>query len=399
MFLAVDKSPGCAPSSAGKLELHLVTDQRQIQPTYEAGRGIRLSNVFDIYELSTKDRITLAHSIVLAYWQLYDSELTRAGWTSDTIYLMYQKDEVKGSYSLPLISYLTFPFDTVWASESTPQKRNHAAVHSYPDILSIGTILLEIALSKVMPPESSEHLSDTSRTNARLRTAAAHLDFLKTQTWENFKHKGYFETAVEGCLNFMGIQEQHTTAQRYKEMTPREIFYQKVVCPLAYLAKSGFKAQRGGHARRKEQHKKRLEKQRALPDGPDGALHTGLSLNTGSWLEDLKSICRNLEVERRRQGIKDRIRVAILDTGCELSLVPSKSPLKVDWRDFLDDSNTPQDLYGHGTLMTRLILECSPNATVIVARIAKDVDGLQDNQSKVAEVRQIYLLMKARESG
>lgn len=96
------------------------------------------------------------------------------------------------------------------------------AVHLSPGILSIGIILLEIALSVRCPPP----LGKFQPTNVRLQIAKDRLQDLKENEWDtfSFQHKPMFVTTVEQCLKFRNdIPERKA---------PDE-FYTKVVCPLA----------------------------------------------------------------------------------------------------------------------------------------------------------------------
>ncbi|KAK2611671.1 hypothetical protein N8I77_005001 [Diaporthe amygdali] len=322
----------------------------------------------------TENKIALAYTIALAFWQLYDCDLTKTTWTSENIWFMPQMNlGVQGDHTLSLMSYLTFPFDAECRDRPSQQQSDSIAVHLFPRILSIGIILLEIALSQPFPETPVE---DVHHSNSRLQIAKAWLNDLGDKEWDLFESKHFFYEAVEECLGFEILRRQETV---------KEEFYRKIVCRLAHLLKDGFKNHHQGRA-----HPKRQAEEPLPLSEPEGAFHTGRPLVQRKWLPNLNSICEEVELKRREHEISTPITVAILDTGCDLSLAfPEEDNPTVQWKDFVEENNdNPKDSYGHGTLMARLVLECSPCAEIIVARIAKDMKGLEGNQSKIAEAIQ-----------
>lgn len=343
------------------------------------------------YKFKTKDRILLAHNVSLAYWQLFGSDLTRNIWTSDTIWFMEQESfRVTQDNSSPLTSCLTFEFDAA-CDQSAQQQIGNTPVHEFPGILSIGIILLEIALSIPFPPL---RLGGTSSINKKHQIANARLEDLKTKKWDCFPSKWIFDAAVEECLNFKVSKAKHVQSGKPLEQIAREEFYTKVVCRLAYLVESGFKSSPGGRVCPKRQG----QDDSVTQDESRGEFQTGTRLIERNWLQNLKRICHDVEQERQNHDISTPIKVAILDTGCDLSLLPSAADGDtVKWKDFAEESNQHRgDAHGHGTLMARLVLECAPSAELIVARIAKDLKGLQGKQPQIAEVRGILFLNQAQ---
>lgn len=365
------------------------------------------------YDFSTKDKILLAHTIVLAYWQLYGTELTHNLWTSESIYLMEEENVgARKNYTSPLTSCLTFDFEASCNTQSAPQESKHAPIHQFPGILSIGMILLEIALSKTFPVLS---YGGTRSINSKHRIAKIWLDELKGEPWNCFPSRWIFDDAIEECLNFRVQQNQQTLGGQSVEAKARKEFYTKVVCRLAYLLKYGFNTASGGRVcpkkRGKDEPGSKDEAEAKSEPGPrrgksprkrdtdeigseneaEAESQVGRRRANSKWLENLKRICTEVEILRRKHHISDSIKVAILDTGCERSLLPvGGTGYKVDWKDFVEESNqSAEDQHGHGTLMARLVLECAPSAEIIVARIAKDEKDLRGNQARIAEVRQV----------
>lgn len=77
--------------SSSTNELYHLAEQQDVQTPYKSGKGVSLSAVLLDYKLSTRDKITLAYAITLAYWRLYGSKLTRNIWTIDDIWFMPQR--------------------------------------------------------------------------------------------------------------------------------------------------------------------------------------------------------------------------------------------------------------------------------------------------------------------
>lgn len=384
LFLSFHGGPESVPDPSSEKELYL-REEQAIQPSYKPGEGIQMSQLLLNYKITTKDKIVLAYTIALAYWQLYGSDLTRAVWTSRSIWFMQESElGVMQDHTLPLKSYLTFNFGKQCVGKPNQPPIDLTPVHDFPEILSIGIILLEIALSRPFPDIP---LDGALCINSRHQIAIKSLEALEKMKWDCFPSKWMFDAAVAECLNFRMPQAKKTPRGISMEEMAREQFYRKVVCRLAYLVKSGYKKTQAGRAEPKRQG----EEKQMPPDACEsrGDLHSGRRIVEKKWLENLKKICTEVEEKRCECQVSTSIKVAILDTGCDPSLLPGKPERHtVKWKDFTDANNQhPQDKCGHGSLMARFVLECAPSAEIIVARIAKDIDGLEQSQPKIAEVR------------
>lgn len=129
--------------------------------------------------------------------------------------------------------------------------------------------------------------------------------------------------------------------------------------------------------------------QHQQPDESEAEFHGGWELSERKWDLNLKRICATVQKPRAQHEVSTPIRVAILDTGCDTGLVfPGNGSPRPIWKDYVQKNNeTPLDSYGHGTLMIRLVQECSPCAEFIVARVAEDTKGLKKSQLEIAGVR------------
>ncbi|KAL8418730.1 hypothetical protein RB594_002080 [Gaeumannomyces avenae] len=109
------------------------------------------------------------------------------------------------------------------------------------------------------------------------------------------------------------------------------------------------------------------------------------------WLSELMKISRQVESKRRKRRIAAPVRVAILDTGLDwdFPVFRERSGLLksvTDVKDFVTPSTqTVTDVFGHGTFMARLIMECAPGVEILVARIAENTNELKNSQANIKE--------------
>lgn len=357
------------------------------------GYGESLAGVLCKHQMTHRDKGILAYIIAQAYYHFYNSDLMRIKWTSDAIGFMLsttKKDE------LLLQPYLIFPFGT----QDPPEEEyldDMTLIHHHPRILSFGILLLEIGLSR--PFQYVPKSNPIAQANHNLQSADVCLRDLKKATWDGFVYKYLFDNAIEYC-----IREGRCLIDKQKQPGPvgteadtstmalangepgiddrREKFYKNVVLPLRYLAETGlgYEAGKVRHIRRKPSTDVPSEL-----SSPEASFHAGRPVIPGQWLDDLSDIGREIEWQRRQCGMQPAIRVAILDTGGNID--DDSLWRIVETRNFVDESdNTVTDKYGHGTLMTRLIMACAPSAKIIIARVAKNSKDLKHSQNNIKKV-------------
>ncbi|KAK1243912.1 hypothetical protein MKX08_002050 [Trichoderma sp. CBMAI-0020] len=350
----------------------------------QGGPGKPLHTILRLYDPASKDKVMLAYAIARSSWQYYDSELMRTRWTSDTIWFMPEDDDGKHKGQLPRCTYLSFPFDV--SGNIMPDIIDEGLLnHRCPRIFDIGVLLLEIGLGTPFQ---------------RL------LELQKTE-WGNFTKKQYFDLTVEFCLNseyFVSRSKQlrpvgggpkictaRTSDSDWRQdiSTRKKIFYQNVVRPLEWLAKGKFKAQARDITYVSEKPDSSLP--RGMSDAtpqpePEALFHSGI--DSRMWLQGLKRISEYVERKRRDFEVAAPVRIAILDTGCDqgFTAFQARSKQFAVGKDFVDPSATNMtDTFGHGTLMTRLIIECAPGAEIIVVRVAQNTKKLKESQKNIKE--------------
>jgi hypothetical protein len=114
------------------------------------------------------------------------------------------------------------------------------------------------------------------------------------------------------------------------------------------------------------------------------------------WLQKFDLVNERLEI-LAEAGTKP-VKVAVLDTGCNLSAhcfnsvaVRQDERLAGHWFDCLDEDEEPvdDDPNQHGTAMATLLLRLLPRATaeIYVARVSRNADGLSAAKDNIAKVR------------
>ncbi|KAL6690224.1 hypothetical protein J3F84DRAFT_405367 [Trichoderma pleuroticola] len=341
------------------------------------GHGESLAGVLCKHQMTHRDKGILAYIIAQAYYHFYNSDLMRIKWTSDAIGFMLSttdKDE------LLLQPYLIFPFGT----QDPPEAEylgDMTLIHHHPRILAFGILLLEIGLSK--PFQYVPKSNYIAQANHNLQSADVCLKNLKKTTWDGFVYKGLFDNAIEYCIREgrclidkqkqpgpVGTEADTSTMTLAQEESGiadrREKSYKNVVLPLRYLAETGF-GYKVGNVRRIRRKPSADPLSTDVPSElshPEASFHAGKPVAPEQWLDDLSRIGKDIETQRRLCGMKPVIRE----------------------RNFVDKSDdTVTDTYGHGTLMTRLIMKCAPSANIIIARVAENSKDLKHSQENIKE--------------
>ncbi|KLO83427.1 related to thermostable alkaline protease precursor [Fusarium fujikuroi] len=367
------------------------------------GQGLPLSLAIQSYKLTDKDKILLAHAIAHSFWQFYESDLMKHRWTSDDIWFMNEMDpQHSPKDQLALRVYM--PLDFEYQQISLTDEERAMLTHPFPQILSLGLVLLQIGLSK--PFKSMTHLPLISRLNRDHGAARQLLGELEKAQWARSTHRDIFARAVANCLDPRTFTASTPKPKTTKNSTKDELaittsedgvrrkVYAEIVEPLSKLVNIAFKADAKyvsylAKCKEVETHNK-LHSQVA-------SFHTGKTIVPEEWLDNLKHI--SMHIMNLREAKPDHefkpVKVAVLDTGCDADLPFCKIPRRKKsiraWKDFASNggegtgADCMEDQYGHGSLMTRLIMEAAPLAHVYVARVAKNTRDLEFSSDQIAQ--------------
>lgn len=214
------------------------TDDDALKHRASPGTGMSLAHVLDEFELSVKQKLSLAHSVALAFWQYYDSQLMHRAWTSQTIWFMPEPDLEDDSERLPLRTYITFhPEATKCAFDASEFIKTYPLIHRCPRIQYLALLLLEIGLGKSFRGRSFSR--QVLQLNYYNSIALKYLEELKLATWESFDHKYILTDAIEECLEFNALTGKDGNLDTSDcRIYRRSKIYDKVVSPLGWLNSS-----------------------------------------------------------------------------------------------------------------------------------------------------------------
>jgi hypothetical protein len=102
------------------------------------------------------------------------------------------------------------------------------------------------------------------------------------------------------------------------------------------------------------------------------------------WFRDLFSDVHPIVAARRRTSA-EKIRVAVLDSGVDMSH-PLLAPHLSRIREVKDWTGQPGDRVSHGTFVAALVLSVAPNAEIYVAKVFESTHGTAHTKRYVSEV-------------
>ncbi len=430
-------------------DLHKYQLARTLPYAKSRGPGDSLAKLLDLglYDLTPKDKVMLSFAIARSFWEFYGSEMMTAPWCSEDIWLMPQKHKHQtNSDSLELRPFINFPFgqDPLGPDEFLELDD---LTHTFPRILSLGIILLEIGRGEklgLLPLTANQNLQQLrDSVNDAHSDASSQLLALRNEVWDMCRYKRAFDLAVSNCLDHTKFIESPGTRKKrirlnleeFEELPPerraavkqkqieyqkraiqdrREAIYHHVVSPLYWLAKIGNDDGKDECLikPRKRQHAE-VRHQSTSPDDLDKVETQELwkrvqtpSFNSDerversaeTWFEDIQAISNLVFRRRRKLDVRMRVklppvRIAILDTGCDLTLkFFQRANCFKAWCDFAagPQSETEVDEDGHGTFMARLMVQIVPGCELYIARVAQTRQRLECNEQGVADVSSVH---------
>ncbi|KAL7930206.1 hypothetical protein V8C35DRAFT_313804 [Trichoderma chlorosporum] len=368
--------------------------------------GISLANILENYHLSAKMKAVLAYTLAYSVWQYYDTDWMTTTWTSETIQFIWESENSRpGHQSLvfPSKPYLSVQFDNedpFFDEYSTVEDE----IHYYPRIRTLGIMLVEIGIGSPLPKQDRGHQAQSiaATTNQYLTQAIRCLNDGKL--WESFEFSDYRD-AVKDCLDpktFTLYGEAEETQQGLRQR--RDMLYKKVVSRLKELLEGTkwmeqltnnridplntsirrtpiqqVELRSPNDALGGQQDDKKPKKTRAEGDRDEK--------EAMKWLSRMQKLSQTLAAPPGRSS--SRVRIAILDTGCDddspfFHLSSNVSRLK-GWKDYVGGSEERLDKHGHGTHLASLIMDIAIDAEVYIARIAADATELSTTNENVAK--------------
>ncbi|KAL8305770.1 hypothetical protein RB597_003520 [Gaeumannomyces tritici] len=327
---------------------------------------------------SIREKRALAVRLGYCLMDFFDADLS-----SKSIYFL---SSTKASCSRTRSETLYLSF----ASGLPATTESHVFRIGHPTLLSFAKLLLEIDFGQSIDLNIS---SDDDKAN---RVIWAELCNVVDQLEEE-RNDSYLQ-AVRGCLmahiQISRALRMGSADERDAELTIRKELYREVVERLeTALAEStpraGNKRQRPASKRPRMPNTPETESTRPSRLEREALFHSAIVPKM--WLSELMKISRQVESKRRKCRIAAPVRVAILDTGLDwdFPVFRERSGLLksvTDVKDFVTPSTqTVTDVFGHGTFMARLIMECAPGVEILVARIAENTNELKNSQANIKE--------------
>ncbi|KAI9928487.1 hypothetical protein ASPWEDRAFT_50364 [Aspergillus wentii DTO 134E9] len=371
--------------------------------------GISLADILSRFHLTAKMKLALAYILAYSVWQYYDSDWMKTRWTSETIQFVKEcgSDRTCGKGQF----FAWKPYLSVSFGDEDPESGEYSdldgEIHHYPRIRALGIMLVEIGIGFPL------HRSDKDRSSKSL-AARINEDLLLAlqyskdkRLWEDCEYPDYL-TAVNHCLdpgtfNIAPSIRGQSDKEFMEGLKQRmNILYDKVVFPLEEVLQGTKWMEQLTSIPPLEAPSKKAMSISAenfsadVDDAPVTPTVRKLSKrfltksekDAKRWLSRMRRLNSELG-ETIPPVITTRIRIAVLDTGCDFNapffLHPDNESRLKGWRDFADGSDDFQDGHGHGTHLVSLIMKIAPDAHVYVARVAKNPDDLLGASENVAQ--------------
>ncbi|KAE8447647.1 hypothetical protein EG329_010618 [Mollisiaceae sp. DMI_Dod_QoI] len=395
-----------------------VTTMRQILKKEES---LRRAKGLHHREIKKNEKQRLGLLIATSLLHLYGSPLLQNVLNADTIYVAQDKsgDTHKGTVTE---AYITCAL----SSEPIEQRGliEDEPVPGDPFVLALTTVLLELELEEevIIKDEDIDEFSE--RRSLYIALTRLHGD-------SEGNIDGQYYHIIDSCLQLYD-QFSDTESKEYSRKIRTELF-KKVIYPLkkryevlsnpgelvssnavvsqetASSSNSGFpspqmlsfRAPRGPMSTIAEVSEVHSIIQNAgTPSNPLAVSSDPLLLasqgtisNSKHWLERIDKINKYLNNFQRSRPTARRVKIAILDTGCDLdascliNLGCTEARLIDHWHDWSGTSKVAidEDPGKHGTALVALLLRVALHAEVFVGRVAKDEGELGHATEKISQ--------------
>lgn len=380
-----------------------------LQQIVEHVPSISLADILErCYHFTAKMKLALAYILTYSAWQYYDSGWMKRRWTSETIHFVKECGRNGAGKQSELFAwkpYLSAHFgDEDLASGDF--RDVDGEIHRYPRLRALGIMLVEIGIGKSLRRSDEEHpaRSLAAKTNKELLLAIQYSK--EEKLWGDCYYPKYLY-AIDRCLDpgtfalapcARGVDDR----AKVEGLEQRKKFlYDQVVLPLEELLHgTGWMEQITAigplFAERRAADKCFADDAAVKPSAAREASKKSLTESqrkAKSWLWEMQHLNTELAQTFPQIGpghFSERIRIAVLDTGCDNDApffhLPDNGPRLKQWKDWVDGSASWQDLHGHGTHLVSLIMRIAPEADIYVARIAESPDQLMKAGENVAEV-------------
>ncbi|GJC88682.1 hypothetical protein ColLi_11520 [Colletotrichum liriopes] len=367
-------------------ELHQLYDGFPVLQDVDSGPSFSLRGVLEMGRLSNRMKLVLAYIVARSFWQYYDSPWMESPWTSDSIHFLPESlktDENQSSGAL----YASKPYFAVEFEEHSGKFAeycsNFGVIFRYPRLLALCIVLLEIGRGQCLTIE--DHGSVEANLNETWTLAKRLTD--RNRTWGDFDYPHY-RKAILGCLNYVPSNKESACIET-DVFARKAAIHAAVVQPLEkLLSELGFAGNL--HITDPIDASRGPGQVPCIPAVPAMPSKNRDADQSARWFDELNVINQYFKKRGPLTSVRAP-RVAILDTGFDEEAVFFSSPGRKrkikGWRDWVAGSPNPVDENGHGSHTTAIVMKVAPDATIYVARIAKDRSTLRNATQAIAEVR------------
>ncbi|KAL7919842.1 hypothetical protein ACQKWADRAFT_300209 [Trichoderma austrokoningii] len=370
------------------------------------GDGLSVS---DFSKYTPKDKLTLCYILANSLLFLYPGSWFQTAWSSDKIYFVRH-------FSNSTSAALTFPYLSVAFQQIHNNPPNHMQYHSHPAILALGIIFLEIATNTKFKRRSQEPTS-WEQFNSDGMQALQQLQELERQITRDHSKRisRALIKAIRSCL-ILEPPSNFPCKVLSEEGPIRQYILSCIIQPLASDLSDGYQVSLDKlHddlmlGRSTENLDQPGVDRRPLPKAADvipaeitepetrelcllgGKVDRDVrpegdkKVAADAWFEWHTDALNRIET--LRDNGSQRVRIAILDSGIELSR-DQKDMYDTDpgfeYRSWVGADGEWKDDVGHGTHLAVLLRKIAPNAAVHVARVFKKKPHIDKSAQNIAE--------------
>ncbi|KUJ07746.1 uncharacterized protein LY89DRAFT_789435 [Mollisia scopiformis] len=336
-------------------------------------------------ELSTEQRLQLAHQVAFSLFYLFSTPWIQESWTSDDVYLTWQESPV--AFVHPVFSRKSIVVSNDALDIEKPSQPK------VPFVNSLGRFLVELWCGT-----SWSHLQRVFLAGEGSSEVMEHDTFIfnRLLNWIGDSKIADRDKPfhLEGSSYLMAVRKCFTCDFNLSEVDKDSLLgnehfarwiYRHVLRPLQYSLED-FQSQQERFFGTRLDFSPQVTAPRAGEDTKRLRLFANEDIENrqkkektaDKWFYEygkVKDFVRSIGRERP-ENPADRVRVAILDTGVDVTHDDLHSPWldgQIFYQNFVGKrSGIPQDDDGHGTHVTSILLQMAENVDVYVARVSRD---------------------------
>ncbi|TQV98984.1 subtilase family domain-containing protein [Cordyceps javanica] len=268
---------------------------------------------------------------------------------------------------------------------------DYSETYSETFMAKFGLLLLQLQLQKIFPLEEEDRNNDLWPSIALCRYYDQFKDLVEP-----------IKEVVVACLDFRDLLFQDLDSRgRSAAFKFRTVFYKKILVPLRDMLllnypkvaielqnssalstpqsrekKSLMGCNSAAPSRSPEACSGTVGKTMLTRAGPDGDTEDFIARMTTFVTESIVPLPDELAQDIKHDRQKRNIRIAVLDTGIHIDgeddfLIAAQTRILLKKNFLGNDEMAYDDTYGHGTHIVRLLLQHTPFAEIIVAKIAE----------------------------